>query len=373
MVHGGTLIARPGVDVNGNGYQIMFMDGGKADFQGTPVFTWSGDGSNANLTRDINFRNLRRIMFHMGAAPSVLKYFTVSDSGTSALGDYPLHWHLNGNSTRGTIVEGVVVVNGKHHAFVPHGSHGIKFRNTIAKNTSGEAHWWDPPGTNESCSFQQDCTLDNSDDIIIDGALCDGVTNGPGDDRGFRLSCFMMGAGSGNVIRNSVGRNVTPSHIKDCSAFHWPQSANHNVGGNVWVFENNRGSSACHGIFVWQNDGNHHTIDGFTGGGIDHGAYGNHYDYRNVNVPYVEVHAQGWVMADSQVGDVILRPHVQSGEVVWTNVTITGTIDVRDAPSGSAVNPIDFIISGGGNSCSQVVFSNPHPNTRVILDGKPCP
>lgn len=385
MVHGGTLVARPGVDLNGNGFQIMLMDGGRADFQGTPVFTWSDNGRSQNLARDINFRNLRRIMFHSGAGPSTLKYFSVADSGTSALGDYPLHWHLNGHSTRGTVVEGVVVLNGRHHAFVPHGSHGITFRDTIAKNISGDAYWWDKPGTNNCDGARKFCTTDNSNDIIIDRALCDGVTNGPGDDRGFRLSCFELNAGSGNVIRNSVARGVRPSHVKDCSGFQWPEAANQNIGGNVWVFENNRAeASPCHGIFVWQNDSNLHIIDGFVslptdseigpfgGGGIDHGAYGNNYDYRNVDVPYVEIHAEGWVMSDSTVGNVRLLRHVGEGDVVWTNVAIAGIIDVADAPSGSALSPIHFYINGGGNSCSQVVWSNPHPDTRVIIEGVEC-
>ena len=178
IVDGGTLVARPGVEVDGNGFQIMFMNGGKADFQGTKVSTWSNNGKSQNLKRDIVFRNMRRIMW-MGGGPSTLKYFTVADSGTSTLGDYPMHWHLNGDRTRGTIVEGVVVINGRNHAFVPHGSHGITFRNTIAKNITGDAYWWDPPGTNGSCSKGSGCShIDNSNDILYDHALADGVKGG---------------------------------------------------------------------------------------------------------------------------------------------------------------------------------------------------
>ncbi len=127
------MIARPGVDVEGNGFQIMFTNGAKADFQGTPVFTWSNNGAKQNLVRDINFRNLRRIIF-TGAGPSTLRYFTISDSGTPTPGDFPLHFHLNGDSVRGTLVDGVVVLNGANHAFVPHGSHGITFKDTIAEH-----------------------------------------------------------------------------------------------------------------------------------------------------------------------------------------------------------------------------------------------
>ena len=182
------------------------------------------------------------------------------------------------------------------------------FRDTIASNITGEAYWWDPPGSNESCRFQKLCTGNNSNDITFDHVLADGITNNVGDNRGFTLSGFDLGAGSGNVVRNSVARNINPTHVKSCSGFKWPSSANQNAGGNVWVFKNNKTfDDRCHGIFVWQNDGNLHIINGFTGPGINHGAYGNNYDYRNVDVGYVYIHAVGWSMSDSTAGDVLTR------------------------------------------------------------------
>ena len=374
MVDGGTLVARPGVDLNGNGHQIMFINNGKADFQGTPVFTWSGDGSNANINRDITFNNMRRIMFTNGAGPSVLRYFAVTNSGTSALDDYPLHWHLNGGSTRGTIVEGVVVVNGAHRAFVPHGSHGITFKDTIAKNTSGTAHWWNSPGSNESCRFRKFCTLDNSNDIIFDHALADGVTNGPGDNHGWRLSGFQLGAGSGNVVRNSAAININPSHVAGCSGFKWPESANQNIGGNVWVFEDNFSfsPSGCHGIFVWQNDANLHIVDRFTGGGIDHGAYDNRYEYRNFDVPYVDVHAAGWQMRDGSIGTVTTKKHRShtTPTVLFQDVTIDRFIINNANDSGEV--PGHYVLNNTGLTCGEIVYQSVVPNTKVIIDGEEC-
>jgi len=186
------------------------------------------------------------------------------------------------------------------------------------------------------------CTLDNTNDLTVNRMVVDGVKNSPGDNRGFKLGAYILGAGSGNKITNSVARNVAPSHIKDCAGFHWPETANHNVGGNVWVFKNNRSeASQCHGIFVWQNDSNHHIIDGFVGvpsgsglggvaGGIDHGAYGNKYDYRNVDVPYIEVHAVGWKLSDSSVGEVYVKSHVFAGKVDFFNVQLD-VIRMQDA------------------------------------------
>lgn len=364
-VFGGTLVARPGVDLDGDGHQITFSAGGKADFQGTETFTWSGDGSNANVERDITFRNMRRIMFHQGAGKSTLRYFSVVDSGTSVLGDYPIHFHLNGNSTRGTLVEGVAVVDGKHHAFVPHGSHGITFRDTIALNTTGTPYWWDPPGANNCTSqFEKNCTADNSNDTVFNRALANGVTPMPGD-RGYRLAGFKLEAGSGNVVTNSSAINVGGQ--KDCSGFHWPESANQNVGGNVWVFHNNHGQSNCHGIFVWQNDSNLHIIDGFSGGGIDHGAYSNRYEYRNVEIPYLEIVATGWTMKNSSIGKAVARSHNAEGTVKFTNVSFESLI-IDDAGK----EPATYVLEDSNLDCSDIVIKELAPGSRITVDGKEC-
>jgi hypothetical protein len=372
VVDGGKLIARAGVDLQGNGHQIMFINGGRADFQGTPVFTWSGNGSNANLERDINFRNLRRIIYTSKAGPSILKFFTVSDSGTATPGDFPLHWHLNGDSTRGTIVEGVVVINGANHAFWPHGSHGITFKDTIAKNIKGDAYGWNAPGSNESCSFQKFCTLDNSNDITYDHALAYYVTNDPAASRGYRLTGFLLGAGRGNVIKNSAATNINPSHIKDCSGFHWPEHANGNTGGNVWTFLNNRSSSisGCHGIFVWQNDGRAHIVDGFTGGGIDHGAYGNQYVYKNIDVPYFEVHAAGMRVASGRIDTVFTRGHRKASvpTAVFENVSISRFV----VQNGNGKFPGHYVLNNTGLRCDDIEYELVLPGTTVTIDGSEC-
>lgn len=374
IANGGRLIARPGVHVEGNGYALDFANGASADIQGTPTSTWSGNGSNANLKRDITFNNMKRIMFHQNAGKSTLRYFSVTNSGTSQPGDYPLHWHLNGNSTRGTLVEGVAVVNGKHHAFVPHGSHGITFKDTIAKNTSGEAYWWDPPGTNGSCARAKFCTLDNSNDITFRHTLADGVTNGPGDNRGFTLSAFQLGAGSGNVVVDSVARNVNPSHVKDCSGFHWPSQANQNAGGNIWVFENNSSSnpSGCHGIFVWQNGGGHHIIEDFKGSGIDHGAYGNEYEYRNIDVPYMEIHAAGTKVNGGAIDVVTTYRHRNDKQpTAEINGTKIGRFEIRNgSPNGDL--PGTYVLNNTGLSCGDIVWADAVPGTKVIIDGREC-
>lgn len=369
-VDGGTLVARPGVDVDGNGFQIMFMNGGKADFQGSSTSTWSGNGSNANISRDITFRNMRRIIWNQGGGKSTLRYFAVIDSGTPSLGDYPLHWHLNGNSVSGTIVEGVAVVNGRHHAFVPHGSHGITFKDTIAKNTRDSAYWWDPAGTNNCSGFRNTCTTDNSNNIVYDHALADGVRSMAGE-RGDRLAGFNLGAGSGNVIRNSVATDVAGG--RDCAGFVWPEDANQNVGGTVWSFSGNASwSSNCHGAFTWQNDGSHHVINGFTGSGIGHGAYLNNYEYRNIDVPYIEVHAAGWKVVGGHIGTVITLKHRNTSEytALLQDVAIDSFV-IRNAVDSGEIPGI-YVLNNTGLTCSDIQYESVVPGTRVVINGTDC-
>ncbi len=192
-----------------------------------------------------------------------------------------------------------------------------------------------------------------------------------GDNRGFTLAGFSLGAGSGNLVRNSVARNINPTNVKNCAGFGWPSSANQNDGGNVWVFENNKTfDDRCHGIFVWQNDSNHHIINGFTGPGINHGAYGNNYDYRNVVVGYVYVHAVGWSMSDSTAGDVLTRKHVFAGTVTFTNVTMSSFI--VDNNHGSDPKPATYVLNNVGLTCGDIIYVSVVPGTQVIIDGVTC-
>ncbi len=238
-------------------------------------------------------------------------------------------------------------------------------------NIAGEAYWWDPPGSSESCRFRKMCTGDNSNDTIFDHVLADGITNGVGDNRGFTLAGFHLGAGSGNVVRNSVARNINPTHVKNCAGFKWPSSANQNEGGNVWVFKNNKTfDDRCHGTFVWQNDSNHHIINGFTGPGINHGAYGNNYDYRKVTVGYVKIHAVGWSMSDSTAGDVVTKKHVFAGTVTFTNVTMTSfTVDNN---YGTKPKPATYILNNVGLTCDDITYVSAVPGTQVIIDNVTC-
>ena len=373
MVDGGTLIARPGVVVNGNGHQIMFMNGGNADFQGTEVFTWSSNGSKMDLERDILFDDLRRIMFHQGAGRSTLRYFTIANSGNAdVIGDYPLHFHLNGDSTRGTLVEGVVVINGRHHAFVPHGSHGITFKDTIAYKTTDDAYWWDPVGTNDPpCGGGTICKgIDNSNDILFEHALAHTVHDSDSN----RYAGFVLGAGTGNVIRNSAAVNITKGGAS-CSGFHWPEFPGGKGGGQprVWVFQNNYSrSDHCSGIFVWQNSGDLHLIEDFVGGTIDHGAYSNGYHYRNPNVDRMTIHAAGTKVTGGHIKQLLAPRH--RSETVPTFELNNTTVDsfIIDNASNDGEVPGHYVLNGTGLTCLEIDYASVVPGTRVTIDGKDC-
>ena len=120
-----------------------------------------------NLTRNVRVEGTpagRTHIFIHSTRPQVIRFasiryvapdlqdLSIRDRDQDETGRYGIHFHHNGEASRGSLVEGVVVRDAGNHAFVPHGSHGITFRDTIAFNTLNAAYWWDPtsqrkPGT----------------------------------------------------------------------------------------------------------------------------------------------------------------------------------------------------------------------------------
>ncbi|MGH8934860.1 MAG: right-handed parallel beta-helix repeat-containing protein [Acidimicrobiia bacterium] len=322
----GTLLARAGTRVLTDGPQrrIWARNGGNLDFQGTPKTGWNRTGDDAswlpsdemlvtpvaagdfttfashtkgtlppqasaslprgeafNLTRDLTFENVRlhigtgtgNLPHHEGGPGGVqiLKYLSIKDAGDSAIpGEYPIHFHLNGESSRGSVVEGVVVQGGRNHAFVPHGSHGITFRDCIAYQTFEDAFWWDPPPEENDSD-----PINNSEDIVWDHCLAAGVTGSS-----INIAGFLLGSGLRNTIRDSAAVGIA-NRQANASGFHWPSSSNHT--DNVWVFESNIAhNNQNHGVFIWQNDHNPHVVQGLityrnAKSGVEWGAYRNAY------------------------------------------------------------------------------------------------
>jgi hypothetical protein len=170
-----------------------------------------------------------------------------------------------GDSTRGSLVDSVVVEQSGNRAFVPHASHGIAFRETVAYNVWDDAYWWDPGANNAT------------NDILYENAAAFYVKTDPSF-RGYRLAGFELGRGENNACVGCVAAGVQGN--VNAAGFVWPEHS-----GSVWEFRdavshNNR----TNGLFVWQNTSGNHDIDFFTAygngkAGVDHGAYLNGYRY----------------------------------------------------------------------------------------------
>ena len=258
-----------------------------------------------NLTRDVVIKGAPGARSHIfirsaPATPHSIRYAVLQHMGPnnedqSLLGRYPLHFHHSGEGSRGALVEGVVVHQSGNRAFVPHGSHGVTFRDTIAHDWSMAAYWWD------------EGTEHQSHDILFDRAVAhfardvDGRRHHEG---------FVLGEGRDNEVRDSVSvGNQTKSE-----AFSWPSKA---AGEefNVWAFntDNIAHNNRRGGIFVWQNDSNPHVVENFIAynngsSQIAHGAYRNCYVYNNIQVFGTKNQNYGLTHHNQTNDDCVMRP-----------------------------------------------------------------
>jgi hypothetical protein len=279
------------------------------------------------------------------------------------VGRYGLHFHMAGDGSRGSMVDGVVIRDCGGHAFVPHLSNGIVFRDCISHNTFDDAYWWDgAPDTRTAGPPSQD--------IRYERCVASMVRFDP-EFRGFRLSGFTLGRGQGNVVRECVAVGVQGN--QDAAGYQWPEGSE-----GVWTFEgcvahNNAG----HGIFAWQNTGKVHVITRFTayhngGAGISHGAYNNPYVYRDSTL-----HGNG-------AGAVIL--HANSGfgssPLLFENLVCRGAgrsdyLVVADRHNGSlGAQPVQFAgcsFSGAGKAAFGWTYEGDNgPSTGELVDVVGC-
>jgi hypothetical protein len=296
----------------------------------------------ANLTRSITLRNVARVMFMDGAGPAELRYIAVVDSGQDPLGFYPIHFHRNGGTVSGSIVEGVVVEGGRNRAFVPHGSHGIRFRDCVAFNTRKRPFWWDEDEGNESS------------DIDYDKCLAMLVKPGPGGDEKFRLAGFQLGRARRSRVRNCAAVAIQGSD--DSGGFWWP-------GGQSlapWDFRDNVShNNQGHGYIIWQNTHeNHFLVDCVafrnSKGGVDHGAYRNPYRYENL------------VLQENQSGIAVrLHANANSQGQLLRNIRTDGRlhVDNHNLPSDAVHRHVNV-------TYSKVVYGeqNKNPSMQEFVD-----
>lgn len=260
------------------------------------------------------------------------------DGTSGRLGRYALHFHHGASGTRGTIVEGTVVRDAGNHAYVPHGSHGITFDDTLSFDTYESAYWWDEGDETEDLRFNRAAAF---------------LTQDYPESRGYSLDGFTLGQGTNMSVQDSVVAGLQGNGVNS-GGFHWPSSANQ-VENNVWVFDkgnvahNNRGN----GLSVWQNDSNEHIVEDFIGyrndQGILHGAYRNTYVYRDVllfgNSTYDVRHkalsnhpeTDGVLFENVDLGTLRLAEHAAASDlpVTYRNVRVRDQV-VVDEDQGAA-------------------------------------
>ena len=299
----------------------------------------TGDGSASFQPSD----NGRAHVFIRSAKPQSVQYAELvllgprgpdeRDPTHGIQGRYPLHFHHNGDTSRGSLVEGVVVRQSGNRAFVPHASHGITFRDTIAYDVWEDPYWWDERTPNQT------------HDTVFDHTIAAIVQDDP-DHRGYTLSGFVLGEGSNNSITNSVAVGVRNKG----AGFQWPSGAN-SAEFNVWRFEDNIAhNNKPNGVFVWQNDDNCHVIENFVAFrngrvGVNHGAYNNDFVYDNAILfenadGAIRQHAGPKVSSDCVAGD--------GYSLAWRGLKADGVLrfDSHSQPWGRPLLLKDCVIEG---------------------------
>ena len=243
------------------------------------------------------------------------------------LGRYPLHFHMMGDASRGSLVEGAVVRDSSARAFVAHGSHGVTFVDTVAWSIVDSAYWWDPNrGT--------DARDHDSNDITYRSAVACDVTPG-GDGQGSlkrTWGAFHLTQGTGGAVIDSVACHVYGP--VDAAGFAWPPNEE-----QAWQFAGNVAHSvSTNGAWVWQNSNSFdHTITDFTVYDtrvcIDSGAYRQR--YRWDDIVCVGASVAGLELHTFAASDVAAAP--------WRNWCVVDTpigVDVLSSGAGVRTHPV---------------------------------
>jgi hypothetical protein len=243
--------------------------------------------------------NGRTHIMIMSSVPQMVKNLYIHDVGPRkltgnatfptdvVLGRWGLHFHLCGDASRGSVIENVVVERCGSHAFVPHKSHGVTFKNCVAFDCWDASYWWDA---------DTNTVLNQSDDTVLDH--CAAFLNRCHPlDRGFGNAGFWLGYGRGNVCKDCVAVGTLGGSNGSAAGFAWPDIPDFRrflttppQDSNPWDFHDNLAHNCPrNGIFVWNNSGQQHHVVRFvsyrTGSsGINHGAYTNCYSYEQCRI-----------------------------------------------------------------------------------------
>src|SRR3989344_1597266 len=241
-----------------------------------------------NMTRNVRVEGQpgkrAHIIINHEARPQTIRYVELrylgpqgpKDAGgnvTRVLGRYGLHFHMNHDGSRGSLIEGVTGRDMGNWMFVPHSSHGTTWRNVIGHNGFHAIFIWDDKSENAS------------HDTLWERTVASRVTFIPSF-RGYRINGFTLQKGDRNRLVDSAVFGVQGN--KDASGVHWPE-----IGRPApqWeIIKNVSHNQKVDGWFAWENSSRTHVFgEGsviYHNGkmGIDHGAYGNKYQYQGVTI-----------------------------------------------------------------------------------------
>jgi hypothetical protein len=274
-----------------------------------------------NLTRDVKLQGTTAGRSHAtwmhARRPVRLSHVEVSRMGVpNRLGRYALHWHMMGNAARGSVVEGVVVHDAGNHAFVPHASHGMTLRNCVAHNVRNGAYWWDLDAFTNSSVWDR-CVASR----VGTGGRVAGFNLGLHDRRVANAINTVKGCVAVGMLDDDY--DLAGLNSNDNAGYIWPEIDIDDVSedflGTPWVFDSNLAHNCGgNGMFVWQNDAHSHLVSRShiynCSVGINHGAYGNRYVYRDIVMR--GVHRAIWQHAASvgglayeRIDAAVLGPH----------------------------------------------------------------
>ena len=173
------------------------------------------------------------------------------------VGRWGVHFHMMDDASRGSLVEGVVVSRSAGRGFVPHTSHGITFRDTVAYDVEAGGYWWD---VNEKKTRHQ------TEHTLFEHTLAVDTTS-----NGFFLPDSAV-AGS-NIISDSVAAGVEPDGFSSTVAgFQWGSR-----GDGVWLTDGLVSHNNRRNWYRWNNHAipemSHDTTMYNGKAAIMHGAY----------------------------------------------------------------------------------------------------
>lgn len=358
-----------------------------------------------NLTRDIKIRGTPGGFSHIHIESDqiqILRYVELSWMGVplfdsrgeniGVMGRYPIHFHMCGDGSRGSVVEGVAVKHSGNRAFVRHLSNGILLKDCIAYDIDKSAYWWD------------DLTM--TVDAPTEHCVAAWVRRARNPQRDIVGGFAMAGFTLNRVLRGSVNNclAVGISARTNSSGYAWTESST-KENPSTWEVDDDVSLANSHlGAYIWQNTDEEHTLatrGKFTAihceqAGYKSGAYRNGWQYRQVEVynrpgspaagaeffattSNKSPRADGYNQAHESIvvrnGDhgMIFKEHVLPGDIPvllrgWDIQNVVGAkVLVDENRGGPSPAPGLWDIVDCGITPADVDIMNPTPGTTIRI------